>query len=84
MEEVEDELRKIHGEDGLEEPGLKFDQHSNAEVTLEEENELVQDNGAADQISEHEEENLFTYEVCQMTNNDIFIAMRTSNLRQCE
>jgi hypothetical protein len=77
MEEVEDELRKIHGEDGLEEPGLKFDQHSNAEVTPEEESELVRDNEAADQISEHEEENLFTYEVCQMTNGDTFIDVRT-------
>jgi hypothetical protein len=65
MEEVEEELRKIHSEDGLEEPELKFDQHSNAaEVMLEEEREQVQDTGSADHIIEHAEENLFTYEVC--------------------
>jgi hypothetical protein len=67
MEEVEDELRKIHGEeDSLEEPGLKYDQDSSAEVTLEEERELVQVTEVADQITGHEEENLFTYEVCTL------------------
>lgn len=59
---MEDELQKMH-DDGSEETRLKFDQHSNAEVTLEEESELLQDNGAADQSSEQEEKHLFTYEV---------------------
>ena len=64
MEELEDELRNIRGEDGLEERDLKFDQDLSAEVNFEEDSDLVQETGAADQMSGQEEENSFTYEVC--------------------
>jgi hypothetical protein len=61
---MEDELRNIHGEDGLEERDLKFDRDLTAEVNFEGESDLVQEAGAADQMSGQEEENSFTYEVC--------------------
>lgn len=64
MEELEDELQNIHGEDGLEAHDLKFDQDLSAEVNFEEDSDLVQDTGAADQMSGQEDENSFTYEVC--------------------
>jgi hypothetical protein len=63
MEEMEDELRNIQGEDGLEECDLKFDQDLSAEASSEEESDLVQEAGAAHQMSGQEEENSFTYEV---------------------
>jgi hypothetical protein len=55
---MEDELRNIHGEDGLEEQDLS------AEVNFEEDSDLVHETEAADRMSGHEEENSFTYEVC--------------------
>lgn len=61
---MEDELRNIHGEDGLEERGLKFVQDLSAEVNFEEDSNLVQVAGAADRMSGQDEENSFTYEVC--------------------
>jgi hypothetical protein len=64
MEEMEDELRNIHGEDGLKERHLKYDQDLSAEVNFEEDSDLVHETGATDQMSGQEEENSFTYEVC--------------------
>lgn len=58
---MEDELRNIHGEDGLEERDLKFDQDLSAEVNFKEDSDLVQKTGASDQMSG---QNSFTYEVC--------------------
>ena len=59
---MEDELRNIHGEDGLEECDLKFDQDLSADVSSEEESDMVQETEAADQMS-GQEENSFTYKV---------------------
>lgn len=61
--EMEDELRNIHGEDGIEERDLKFDRDLSAEVNFEGDSDLVQETGAADQMS-GQEENSFTYDVC--------------------
>jgi hypothetical protein len=60
---MEDKLRQLRSEDILEEAGLKFDQVSSADVTPDEENKMMQETGAANHISEREEEDLFTYEV---------------------
>jgi len=57
-------MQHIHSEDGLEERNLKFDHDLSAEVNSEGDSDLVQDTGAADQMSGQEEENSFTYEVC--------------------
>jgi hypothetical protein len=71
MEELEDELRQIHGEDGLEEAGLKFDQDSSTDVTPDEGSEMMQETAAANQIIGRDKEDLFTYEVCPL--NVIFL-----------
>jgi hypothetical protein len=62
---MEEELQRIHGEDGSEEPGLNSDQDSSADVTPDKENEMTQETGAANQINGCEED-LFTYEVCPL------------------
>jgi hypothetical protein len=61
-----EEVQQIHGEDGLEEPGLNFDQDSSADGTPDKENEMMQEPGAANQIRGCEEGDLFTYEVCPL------------------
>jgi hypothetical protein len=63
---MEDELRQMHSEDGLEQASLKFDHNSSADVTPDEENKMMQETGAANHITEREEEALFTYEVCPL------------------
>ncbi|PNF13832.1 hypothetical protein B7P43_G12445 [Cryptotermes secundus] len=63
---MEDKLRQMHGEDGLEDAGLKFDHDSIADVTPNEANKMMQETSATNHITEHEEEALFTYEVCPL------------------
>jgi hypothetical protein len=70
---MEDELRHIHGEDGFEEAGLKFDQDPNADVTPDEENKMMQEAGAANHISGREKKDLFTYEVCPLNFSHFFL-----------
>jgi hypothetical protein len=62
MQEMEDELRNIHGEDGLEQRDLKFDQDL-SDVKFAKDSDLVQKTGASDQMS-GQKGNSFTYEVC--------------------
>jgi hypothetical protein len=69
---MEDKLRQMHGEDGLEEAGFKFDQDSSADVTPDEENKMMQEPEAANHISGHEED-LFTYEVCPLNFSYLFL-----------
>lgn len=59
--EVEEELRKIHGEVGLDEHELKFNEDSSVEVTLEE-SDLIEPAETVDQADQQQDENLFTYE----------------------
>jgi hypothetical protein len=70
---MEDKLRQLHGEDGLEEASLKFDQDSSADVTPYEANKMMQETGAANHISGREEEDLFTYEVCPLNFSYFFL-----------
>lgn len=68
---MEDKLRQMHGEDGLEDAGLKFDHDSIADVTPNEANKMMQETSATNHITEHEEEALFTYEVLHKKASDI-------------
>lgn len=69
---MEDKLRQMHGEDGLEEAGLKFDQDLSADVTSDEANKMMQETGAANHISGYEDD-LFTYQVCPLNFSYFFL-----------
>lgn len=64
---MEDGLQKVYGEHRFEEHDMKFGQDLGASTGFAEESDLVQETGAAGQMSRQEEENAFTYEVCAPT-----------------